>query len=98
MVNAVALDCCGALVATRVENIGESAMTTIPQNNRKQISRVGFDWFNTSGEVRQQMPEAANARAATLLGPMDWDHNPPAMQERLPMPMMAKAVPDVGSE
>ena len=97
MVNAVARDCCGAFCATRVENIGESAMTTMPQNKRNRISARGLDCARRMGEIKQHVPDAANAREATFFGPTDKDQSPPATQARLPIPMTAKAVAEIDS-
>lgn len=60
MVNAVPLIFTGALAATKVENCGESAMTTIPQKSKKEINKTG-EKFHTKGDKRQHNPESVRA-------------------------------------
>lgn len=43
MVSEVPLDCGGALCATKVENKGESAITTMPQHTRNDINKQADD-------------------------------------------------------
>ena len=59
----------GALRATRVENMGESAITTSPQNIRK-VTRTITELLNKiSGEIIQQMKDKNNAAVATFFAP-----------------------------
>jgi len=44
--------------------------------------------------MAQHSADSASAVAATRALPMRWLHQPPAMQPRAPMPMMAKASPE----
>jgi hypothetical protein len=69
MVRDVPLVLSSASAATRVENIGESAMTTIPQNEKNNSICSGCPADSTSGERRQQHPEANSAHLAVLPGP-----------------------------
>ena len=57
--------------ATKVENCGESMMTTIPQKKRKAKTKEGAKRKMT-GEIKQQIPEAHNAMKATLKLPSDF--------------------------
>lgn len=69
IVNAVPRDSREAFLATKVENRGESAITTNPQNIRKQISKISESSFKTKGDNKQQIPESNKAEAAVLLMP-----------------------------
>ena len=57
-----------AFWATKVENKGESAITTAPQNNRN-TSRKAVEWnIKTKGENKQQHKEAErNSRAINFV-------------------------------
>ncbi len=55
--------------ATRVENRGESATTTIPHKRRKQISKISESWKNITGEIKQHNPERKSAPAAVFFTP-----------------------------
>ena len=72
IVNAVPLVSASAFCATRVENNGESAITTMPQKIRKAISN-GSDIIIIRGESRQHIPDKDNATAAVFLVPNDCD-------------------------
>lgn len=53
MVRAVPLDSSGAFWATKVENRGESAITTSPQKNRNTTNRTGEFANRKRGESKQ---------------------------------------------
>ena len=59
MVNAAPLSFSGAFSATKVEKSGESAMTTIPQKNKKRIKVVSFATIKKNGAIKQQTPESS---------------------------------------
>lgn len=69
IVNAVPLISASAFWATKVENKGESAITTIPQKSKKPINKTEEDKPNTKGESRQQIPEHNSAIKAVHLAP-----------------------------
>lgn len=68
MVRAVPRLVSGAYWATRVENMGESAVTAIPQISIKASKVEKEDCHKTKGESKQQMPESAKAIVAICLG------------------------------
>ena len=57
-VKAVPLFFSGVLWATKVVNNGESAMTTMPQKNRKSTNKSSLAMKNRSGVSTQQIPES----------------------------------------
>ena len=67
IVKAVPLDSAGALMATKVENNGESAITTSPQKIRKIIRTNTWPWLKTKGETRQHEPDETKAYVAIFL-------------------------------
>jgi hypothetical protein len=69
IVSAEPLDSSAAFCATRVENSGESAITTSPQNNKKMIKTGGEAFKINNAETKQHNPESARARVAMLFGP-----------------------------
>ncbi len=69
MVSAVPLSFASALWATNVENKGESAITTNPQNNKNTNTTVNEVVENSKGEIRQQIPEQAKAIEAIRFSP-----------------------------
>ena len=76
IVSAVPLDSCGAFCATNVENMGESAITTRPQNNRNETS-AGVDPVNRKkGETRQQAQDKNNETVASFFAPKCCDSRP----------------------
>ena len=70
IVNAVPLDAAGAFCATKVENNGESAITTKPQKTRKPINKFADRKVKASGESKQQIQERSKAIKAIFLVPM----------------------------
>lgn len=71
IVKAVPLLARGALLATKVENKGESAMTTKPQNIRKRTKKLGDAYSNIKGATQQQRKEENNAKIAVFFVPID---------------------------
>lgn len=69
MVSEVPLDSATAFWATRVENSGESAITVIPQINKKIRNTMEEPENRNSGENIQHMQEIDNDSAAILLAP-----------------------------
>ena len=74
----------GAFWATIVENIGESAITTILQKVRNIKSAITELLFNIKGEMIQLKQESSNAAAAVLPAPKLCDRYPLATQDRAP--------------
>ncbi len=70
MVKAVPLTAAGAFCATRVENKGESAMTTIPQNKRNNIKIGVGACSNSKEEIKQQQPDKNKETAAIRFTPL----------------------------
>ncbi len=68
IVSAVAVFSLGAVLATNVENWGESAITRKPQTKRSRI-KANSPTSNMNGDNVQQNPEPANARKATFALP-----------------------------
>ena len=69
IVREVPLDSSGAFCATRVENRGESAMTTNPQKNKKLIKRTTEWEKRKSGEIIQHKQDKNNATVAVFFMP-----------------------------
>ena len=69
IVSAVPFNASGALFATNVENKGESAITTMPQNNRKPINTVGDARVKTKGDSRQHKQDKPKKSRAICLTP-----------------------------
>ena len=69
MVKAVPLSFLGAFCATKVENSGESAITTIPQKSKKSTKVVSFATIKKSGAAKQQIQESKSIEKAVLLVP-----------------------------
>ncbi len=100
IVRAVPLISAWAFVATRVENSGESAITTIPQKRRKTIGSSSDPEAKTNGLAKQQMPDAKRAAKAILFTPNFCDKYPPVTQAGPPIPITKKdknGMPHVGS-
>ena len=90
IVKEVPRDTAGAFCATIVENKGESATTSIPQQTRKLSNTIEDPAAKTNGESRQQQPERARAPAAILRAPNRCDNIPPSTQATPPEAMMVK--------
>ena len=69
IVNAVPFDSAIAFCATKVENNGESAITTIPQTNMNRINKVWCPHEMTIGDIRQQSNDSHRAEEAVLFVP-----------------------------
>ncbi len=69
MVKAVPLSFSGAFCAIKVENSGESAITTIPQKSKKSTKIVSFATRKKSGAIKQQIQESKSIEKAALLVP-----------------------------
>lgn len=69
MVREVPFDATGALCATRVENKGESAITTSPQKKRNASSKYKEFPINRSGEAIQHKPDSNKNIVAVFFTP-----------------------------
>jgi hypothetical protein len=90
IVKAVPLASAFAFRAMRVENSGESATTTIPQNTRNTIKIKMESSINISGEKRQHMHERNRAAKAVFFAPIFKDIIPPIIQDIPPIPIIIK--------
>lgn len=80
----------GALWATRVENMGESAVTANPHINRK-IMRLGKDCcMIKNGDSKQQTPEIVKAIVAIVFGAIFCEIKPPRAHDIPPTAMIKK--------
>ena len=70
MVSAVPFISASAFWATNVENMGESAITTIPQNIKKPIKRTSEPILKAKGESKQQIQDKRSAEKAVFLAPI----------------------------
>ena len=70
IVKAVPLSFDGAFWATKVENKGESAITTIPQNSKKTINKFLFATWNRKGAAIQQIQDKNKKLKAVFLMPI----------------------------
>ena len=68
MVREVPLICATAFCATRVENKGESAITTNPQKIKNARNGIAGRW-KTRGDMIQQHPDKNRAVKAVFLTP-----------------------------
>lgn len=76
IVNDVPRDSSIALYATKVENNGESAITTRPQKNKKRRNTYSSLLNKNNGETIQQRQERNNERVASFLGWNTCESNP----------------------
>ena len=90
IVREVPLDSSGAFNATRVENIGESAVANQPQKNKKARNKVTESFIINKGEQMQHRQDKLKAMVAIFLGPIYCESNPPVAQDIPPMPMIQK--------
>ena len=88
MVRAVPFDSAGALRATKVENKGESATTTIPQNKRNATMIMIESLPSINGDATQQRHDKSKATAAVFLAPAFKETYPPITQAIPPMPII----------
>ena len=77
-----------AFCATRVENNGESAATTIPQKKRNAIRRKVELPNRKIGEQMQHKHERSRARVAIRLGPYRNESRPPSTHAGPPAAMI----------
>ena len=84
IVSAVPLIFGAALLATKVENKGESAITTIPQKSRNPTNMLKYGVVNTHGDTRQHKQERSNAIDAVVLTPDLWEMFPARTQASPP--------------
>jgi len=87
MVKAVPFDAAGALVATKEENKGESAITANPHMIRKLRKTTNELISKTNGDTKQQTKEACRKELASFFVLYLLDSSPPSMHERPPTPM-----------
>ena len=90
IVKDVPLDASGAFWATKVENKGESATTTIPQKKRKINKIVMEFWDKKKGEIKQQIQEDDRAKVAIFLGLKRSENCPLNTQDKKPEAMIRK--------
>ena len=84
MVSEVPLDSSATFCATNVENKGESAITTNPQKNKKEINS-GIELLNKNkGDNKQQQQDKSNVIVAIFFAPYFCDNKPLAMQAIAP--------------
>lgn len=90
MVSEVPLDSSATFCATRVENKGESAITTNPQNSKKLTSN-GTEWpSKKNGESKQHKQDSANAIAAIRFAPKRCDNIPLTAHAMAPQAIITK--------
>ena len=94
IVKAVPFDAAGALVATKEENKGESAITANPQIIRKLRKTRVESTSKTKGETRQHTKEANRKVFANLFASYFFESSPPRIHDRPPTPMMIPASND----
>ncbi len=92
MVSAVPLSFSGAFCATKVENNGESAMTTMPQKRRKRTSSVSFSTRKMKGATKQQQQESNSAKKAIFFVPYFLASKLPKTQAILPTAIIKKDI------
>ena len=90
MVNADPLVSSAAFCATRVENNGESATTTMPQKKRNAIRSEVELPDRKIGEEMQHKHEKSRARVAMRLGPNRSENRPPSTHAGPPAAMITK--------
>ena len=78
----------GAFCATKVENRGESAITTIPQKSRKAINIISESRKNINGEIRQHPHDKSNAMNAIRFVPIACAKYPADTHANPPIPMI----------
>ena len=77
----------GIALATKLENWGESAVTTMPQKHQAPIKSV-VEVIKNTGDSRQHIPEDNKAIKATFLLPYFSERRPPIPQEIPPNAIM----------
>ena len=74
-------------LATSVENMGESAITTSPQKSRNIRNKISDPKLNAKGDARHQQADSSKAVNAVLRGPACCEIYPAIMQAREPVPI-----------
>ena len=90
MVNAVPFCVSGAFCATKVANIGESAMTIIAQNPKKIKKKISDELLIKNGETKQHAQEAAKVTMASFFIFNFKDKTPINIHATLPQAIMIK--------
>ena len=90
IVRAVPFNSGVALWATKVEKSGESAITTIPQKNRKAMKTKSKEFMKNKGDKTQQQPDSKRNVLAVFLRPYFCEIYPPKTQASPPMAIIPK--------
>ena len=90
IVSAVPLSSTGTHCATKVENIGESEITVIPQNRRKKINTPLDCTPNINGEIKQQLAESSIEVKAIRFASMTKVRYALSTHAKVPIPIIAK--------
>ena len=88
IVSEVPLASSATFCATRVENNGESAITTNPQKNKNAMSSGVALLSKKNGDSKQQQQDKHKAMVAILFAPKRCDNKPPATQASAPQAMI----------
>ena len=88
MVSEAPLEISAACRATKVENSGESAITTNPQNNKKLVSNAVDELNKNKGESKQHRQDNDRAMAAIFFSPNLCENNPAATHANAPHAMI----------
>ena len=88
IVSEVPLESSGAFWATKVENKGESAITTSPQKNKKISNKIIESENKKRGEVMQHKHDENKAIVAIFLAPKCWESIPLKTHANPPDPMI----------
>ena len=88
IVSAVPLVSAGAFCATKVDKSGESAITTMPQKNKKTKNKTSNSLLKMKGEIIQQTQDNSNEINAILFAPNFRERNPLTIQARPPTPII----------
>ena len=90
MVKELPLKCGSTFWATNEENKGESAITIIPQKNKKPTITVDDECNKKKGESKQHAPDKHSAIAAGFFAPIYSDKIPPPTQANAPTAIIKK--------
>ena len=90
IVSAVPFVSDAALCATKVENIGESAITTMPQKKRNAMNTIVLGVVMMGGEIKQDKTENERATIAVFGAPTLREIYPPIIHASPPIAMTAK--------
>lgn len=78
----------GADCATKVDSIGESAITLSPQIIRKNKNKGRDPIKKKTGEITQQISDTFSAKRAMFFAPFSGASNPENTHARLPIPII----------